>query len=87
MACQVEDIEGGDVELEDAEAEYDSMLIENAGDVIPMVARVTGGKSFVPYLKEFLPDLIKKIVSHTYYFQVFMIILYQMLFILFLLGP
>ncbi len=65
MACQEEDVESGDVELEDAEAEYDSMLIENAGDVIPMVAKVTGGKSFVPYLTEFLPDLIKKIVSDT----------------------
>ena len=62
MACQEDDNES-DVELEDQEAEYDSMLIENAGDVIPAVASVVGGKGFVPYFQQFLPDLVKKLVS------------------------
>ena len=66
MACQEDDNES-DVELEDEEAEYDSMLIENAGDVIPAVATVVGGSNFVPYFQEFLPDLLKKLVR-LYYF-------------------
>ncbi len=62
MASQEHDSEC-DVELDEAEAEHDSMLIENAGDMIPAVAKVVGGNNFIPYFREFMPDLVKKLVS------------------------
>ena len=39
------------------------MVIEAAGDVLPAVAKVVGGATFVPYFASFLPDMIKRLVS------------------------
>ncbi len=69
MACQEEDAESVDVELGE-DAELDAMLIENAGDVIPALARVVGGTTFVPYFQQFLPDLVKKLVSAKCLFRI-----------------
>jgi len=57
MACQ--DEEDADAELDDQLAEYDALLIEGAGDVLPAVAKSIGGEAFAPYLVALLPDLLK----------------------------
>jgi len=57
MACQ--DEEDADAELDDQLAEYDALLIEGAGDVLPAVAKAIGGEAFAPYLVALLPDLLK----------------------------
>ncbi|XP_064599081.1 importin-4-like isoform X2 [Liolophura sinensis] len=56
-SCQDGD-EGDDA---DQEAEYDGMLIECAGDILPAMARVMGGQNFLPILSNFLPDLLRKL--------------------------
>ncbi|KAJ7313159.1 hypothetical protein JRQ81_004432 [Phrynocephalus forsythii] len=60
VACQEtdEDYDEGD---DDEEAEYDSMVIECAGEVIPALAEAAGGESFAPYFAGFLPLLLNKL--------------------------
>ena len=45
------------------ESEYDTMVIENAGDVIPALAKVVGGETFIPIFANFLPEFMKRMVS------------------------
>ncbi|ELT89259.1 hypothetical protein CAPTEDRAFT_159396 [Capitella teleta] len=66
VACQdpsIEDHTGAIVDDDDEEerSEYDSVLLESAGDLIPTLAKVLGGEAFAPYFAGFLPDLIKKL--------------------------
>jgi len=60
-ACQ----QGADDDVDDSDqqAEYDAMLIEYAGDVLPSLATAVGGPAFAPYFAGFLPLLLKKTVS------------------------
>lgn len=60
MACQENEEEGEEV---DEEAEFDGMLIESAGDVIPIMAKLVGGENFLTFFAGFLPDLLKRMVS------------------------
>ena len=61
--CQDQDEEtGGGEEEEDEEAEFDSMLVESAGELLPSLAKVLGGEAFAPYFQGFLPELVKKTV-------------------------
>ena len=48
---------------DDQQAEYDAMLVENAGDIMPAVAKIVGGETFAPYMAGLLPELLKKTVS------------------------
>ena len=59
MACQEEEEEND----EEEEAEFDAMLIESAGDVIPVMAKLVGGENFLSFLGGFLPDLLKRMVN------------------------
>lgn len=63
VACQDHEDEVG----EETEAEYDSMLIESAGDVLPVVARIMGGQNFLGFFSHFVDDLLKrlKVTSST----------------------
>uniref|UniRef100_V9KAN5 Importin-4 n=1 Tax=Callorhinchus milii TaxID=7868 RepID=V9KAN5_CALMI len=45
---------------EEQQAEYDAMLIEYAGDGIPLLAAAVGGQVFAPYFAGFLPLLLAK---------------------------
>ncbi|XP_052817169.1 importin-4-like [Mya arenaria] len=57
VACQCgEEAE----EEEDEQAEFDGMLIESAGDVIPVMAKLVGGENFLAFFAGFLPDLLKR---------------------------
>jgi len=60
IACQDQEESDGDV---GEESEYDAMLIEHAGDLIPTTAKLVGGQAFAPYMAGLLPDLIKKTKS------------------------
>lgn len=60
MACQEAEEEGEEV---DEEAEFDGMLIESAGDVIPIMAKLVGGENFLTFFAGFLPDLLKRMVN------------------------
>jgi len=63
VACQEE--EEGEAEEEDEEqAEFDGMLIESAGDVIPVMAKLVGGENFLTFFAGFLPDLLKRMVRN-----------------------
>jgi hypothetical protein len=42
------------------------MLIQYAGDVIPALGSVIGGKDFAPYFKEYLPEILKRLVSAVF---------------------
>nr|XP_020666139.1 importin-4 [Pogona vitticeps] len=59
VACQGID-EDDDEDDDDEEAEYDSMVIECAGEVIPALAEAAGGETFAPYFAGFLPLLLNK---------------------------
>ena len=61
MKCQ----DGEEDELDDDEAEYDSMLIVNAGDLLPTLAKLIGGADFAPFFLGMLPELMKKLVSSS----------------------
>ncbi|KAK0045008.1 importin-4 [Biomphalaria pfeifferi] len=52
---------------DESEAEFDSMLIESAGDVLPVMARIMGGEHFLPFFTSFVQDLLKrlKVTSST----------------------
>ncbi|XP_045193420.2 importin-4-like [Mercenaria mercenaria] len=56
VACQ----EAEEEDDEDEQAEFDGMLIESAGDVIPVMAKLIGGEHFLGFLGGFLPDLLKR---------------------------
>ncbi|KAH3769238.1 hypothetical protein DPMN_170487, partial [Dreissena polymorpha] len=58
VACQCEDDE--QEEEEEEQAEFDGMLIESAGDVIPVMAKLVGGENFSAFFAGFLPDLLKR---------------------------
>ncbi|XP_029142277.1 importin-4-like, partial [Protobothrops mucrosquamatus] len=63
VACQ--DNEEEEDDDDDDEAEYDSMLIEYAGEMIPILAEATGGDTFAPYFAGFLPLLINKMKASS----------------------
>nr|XP_022312451.1 importin-4-like isoform X1 [Crassostrea virginica] len=56
LACQDQDAED-----DDEEAEFDGMLIESAGDVLPAMAKLLGGPNFMPFFTSFLTDLEKRL--------------------------
>ncbi|XP_033729226.1 importin-4-like [Pecten maximus] len=58
LACQDED---EDEDGDDEEAEFDGMLIESAGDVLPLMAKLLGGQVFMPFFSSFLTDLLKRL--------------------------
>jgi len=60
-ACQQGDDD--DIDDSDQQAEFDAMLIEYAGDILPSLATAVGGQIFAPYFAGFLPLLLKKTVS------------------------
>ena len=68
MACQ----DKAEDEAEDEQAEYDSILIENAGEILPSVAKILGGQTFAPYFAGVLPELLKKLVCHAYLCSLFL---------------
>uniref|UniRef100_A0A8D2LLS9 Importin 4 n=1 Tax=Varanus komodoensis TaxID=61221 RepID=A0A8D2LLS9_VARKO len=43
------------------QAEYDLMLLEYAGEVMPTLAKVAGGEAFAPYFAGFLPQFLNKL--------------------------
>ena len=49
--------------MEDQEGEYDSMVVEQAGEVLPAVARLVGPDTFAPYFAGFLPEILRRLVS------------------------
>lgn len=51
-------------EEDEQQAEYDGMLIESAGDVLPVMARLMGGAAFSPFFKSFISDLLKRLVQY-----------------------
>uniref|UniRef100_A0A5F8GPZ1 Importin 4 n=1 Tax=Monodelphis domestica TaxID=13616 RepID=A0A5F8GPZ1_MONDO len=57
IACQDPEEEEED-EME--QAEYDAMLLEHAGEVIPALASASGGDTFAPFFAGFLPLLLRK---------------------------
>lgn len=57
-ACQQGDED--DIDESDQQAEFDAMLIEYAGDILPSLATAVGGQIFAPYFAGFLPLLLKK---------------------------
>ena len=61
LACQQIIDDDGECDMSE-ESEYDTMVIENAGDVLPSLAKVVGGEKFVPIFAELLPEFIKRMV-------------------------
>ncbi|XP_074090906.1 importin-4 [Macrotis lagotis] len=57
IACQDPE---EDEEDEMEQAEYDDMLLEHAGEVIPALATAAGGETFAPFFAGFLPLLLRK---------------------------
>lgn len=62
-ACQQD--EDDDIDDSDQQAEFDAMLIEYAGDILPSLATAVGGPTFAPYFAGFLPLLLKKTVRNV----------------------
>ncbi|KAF7235934.1 Importin-4 [Varanus komodoensis] len=61
-ACQDTSLDDDEEEEEDEEeAEYDLMLLEYAGEVMPTLAKVAGGEAFAPYFAGFLPQFLNKL--------------------------
>ncbi|KAK3691936.1 hypothetical protein RRG08_047945 [Elysia crispata] len=61
VACQDQKEDEGEDDSEDeTEAEFDGMLIESAGDVLPVIARIMGGENFVGFFTHFVQDLLKR---------------------------
>ncbi|ESO82779.1 hypothetical protein LOTGIDRAFT_229803 [Lottia gigantea] len=56
VACQDDEDED-----DDQQAEFDAMLIESAGDVLPTMAKLVGGPDFLPFFQSFLTDLLKRL--------------------------
>ena len=65
IASQDPEAEEGDEEggEEDEQAEYDAMLVENAGELIPTVAKIVGGETFAPFMAGLMPEIVKKTKS------------------------
>ena len=62
LTCQA-NISSGDELIDNSqESEYDTMVIENAGEIIPALARVVGGETFIPIFANFLPEFMKRMV-------------------------
>ncbi|XP_034990511.1 importin-4 isoform X1 [Zootoca vivipara] len=59
-ACQDPSLDEDEDEDCDEVAEYDSMLVEYGGEVIPALAEAAGGEAFAPYFAGFLPLLLNK---------------------------
>ncbi|XP_006883240.1 PREDICTED: importin-4 [Elephantulus edwardii] len=57
ITCQDSD---EDEEEDEDQAEYDAMLLENAGEAIPVLAAAAGGDAFAPFFAGFLPLLLCK---------------------------
>jgi hypothetical protein len=70
VACQ----EAEEEDDEDEQAEFDGMLIESAGDVIPIMAKLIGGEHFLGFLGGFLPDLLKRMVCLNKFDNMFNIV-------------
>uniref|UniRef100_A0A803TKJ0 Importin 4 n=1 Tax=Anolis carolinensis TaxID=28377 RepID=A0A803TKJ0_ANOCA len=64
--CQGADVDEDGDEDDEEEAEYDAMLIEYAGEVIPALAAAAGGETFAPYFAGFLPLLLNKMVNKSF---------------------
>nr|XP_033779924.1 importin-4 [Geotrypetes seraphini] len=62
--CQDPEAEDGDDD-DGQQAEYDSMLIEYAGEGIPLIALAVGGQMFAPYFAGFLPLLLSKMKPNS----------------------
>lgn len=60
MACQ-----DNDDEVDEGQAEFDSILIESAGELMPSFAKVLGGQMFAPYFAGLLPELMKRLVCKS----------------------
>ncbi|GFN80012.1 importin-4 [Plakobranchus ocellatus] len=58
VACQDQEEDDGE---DEAEAEFDSMLIESAGDILPVIAGIIGGQNFVGFFTHFVEDLLKRL--------------------------
>ncbi|ESN91050.1 hypothetical protein HELRODRAFT_104231 [Helobdella robusta] len=58
LKCQDGDI---DEEEDEEEAEYDTLLIESAGDLIPLLAKVVPSNEFITFFSAMLPELMKKL--------------------------
>lgn len=54
------------------QAEYDAMLLEHAGEAIPVLAAAAGGDAFAPFFAPFLPLLLCKTVSISSGFKLFL---------------
>nr|XP_006824744.1 PREDICTED: importin-4-like [Saccoglossus kowalevskii] len=57
--CQGEEEEIDDID-DDQQAEFDAILLEDAGDLIPSLAAAVGGQTFSPYFAGFLPMILAK---------------------------
>ena len=49
--------------MDEEESEYDIMMVENAGEVIPCVAKLVSPQDFCSYLVGLLPELLRRTVS------------------------
>lgn len=58
-ACQDPDAEDTQDD-EEQQAEFDAMLVEYAGEGIPLVGAAVGGEAFAPFFAGFLPLLLSK---------------------------
>ncbi|XP_068200033.1 importin-4 [Antennarius striatus] len=61
IVCQGDS--GDEADDEDQQAEYDSMLLEIAGEGIPLVTSSVPGDSFAPFLNDLLPLIMSKTKS------------------------
>ena len=50
-------------DMDEEESEYDIMMVENAGEVIPSVAKLVSPQEFCSYLVGLLPELLRRTVS------------------------
>ena len=65
MACQdITEEPETDAEEDKEMAEYDGIVIENAAEILPTLAKAVGGDNFKPYLAGFLPELLKRLVRY-----------------------
>ena len=51
--------------MDEEESEYDIMMVENAGEVIPCVAKLVSPQDFCSYLVGLLPELLRRTVSDS----------------------
>jgi len=70
MACQDDDDNGDDDDDDDAEqAETDCALVESAGELMPTLVKLIGGDAFAPCFAQLLPELLKRLVSSSYWLR------------------